>query len=133
MEYVRDEVDVALDAAVAQDYATAVAILAPLVERGNAKATLNMALLYSCGWGVPLDARKAAEMYEAVGRLGIREKMISAIAYQNLATLYISEPPGIPRDDEKAERYSKLAEEMGLPRDRFASKNFGRDPRGETK
>jgi TPR repeat protein len=122
MDYVRDEVDIALDAVEARDYPAAVAILAPLVEQGNAKATLNLALLYSCGWGVPLDAPKAAEMYEGVGKLGIRERLISAIAYNNLAAMYAGERPGIDRDDQKAGRSWRLAEELGLPSDRFVRK-----------
>jgi TPR repeat protein len=122
MEYLRDGVDTALDAIDAQDYATAVEILRPLAEQGNGKAIINLALLYSCGWGVPLDARKAAEMYERVGALEIQDQLISAIAYNNLATLYIAEPPGLPRDDEKAARYRELAEKLGLPGDRFTRK-----------
>lgn len=119
MKYVRDEVDSALDAIEAKDYATAVAILEPLVEKGNAKACLNMAFLCSLGWGVPLDPLKAAKMYERVGRLGIRDQLISALAYQNLSVLYITGGPEFPRDDEKAAKYSRMAEELGLPGNRF--------------
>jgi len=122
MDYVRDEVDIALDAVEARDYATAVRILEPLTERGDAKATINLALLYSCGWGVPLDARKAAEMYLRVAEMGIRERLISALAYNNLAALYVCEAPGIASDVEKAAQYWRLAEELGLPIDRFSRK-----------
>jgi hypothetical protein len=61
-------------------------------------------------------------MYERVGALEIQDQLISAIAHNNLATLYIAEPPGIPRDDEKAARDRELAEKLGLPGDRFTRK-----------
>lgn len=129
MEYLRDEVDRALDAVDAKDYAAAVAILEPLVERGNAKACLNMAFLYSLGWGVQLDALKAAEMYEPVGRLGIRDQLISALAYQNLSVLYITGRPEFPRDREKAAEYSRMAEELGLPGNRFGGSSDANNER----
>jgi len=119
MDYVRDEVDTAIDAIEARDYAAAVKILAPLSEQGNAKATINLALLYSCGWGVALDAPRAEEMYLRVGQLGIREGLISAVAYNNLGTMHLQGQPGIERDDEKAEKYFRLADELGLPYQRF--------------
>jgi hypothetical protein len=122
MKYVRNEVDTALDAAEKQNYAAALSILVPLAEQGNAKAIINLALLYSCGWGVPLDALKAAEMYEGVGKLEIRAGLTSAIAYNNLASLYAADAPGIPRDEEKAAQYWGLAESLGLRRDRFIRK-----------
>ncbi len=119
MEYVRYEVDTAIDAIEARDYAAVVARLAPLAEQGNAKATINLALLYSCGWGPALDAPKAAEMYSRVAERGIRDGVISAVACNNLGTIYRQGRPGIERDDEKAEKYFRLAEELGLQNQRF--------------
>lgn len=113
MSYVRDEVHTALDAIEAKGYASAVDILEPLVEQGNPKASLNMALLYSEGCGVELDACKAVEMYDAVGRRELRDQLISALAYHNLAVLYVTGRPTFPRDEGKAAGYWELAEDFG--------------------
>ena len=106
MEYLRDEVDRALDAVDAKDYAAAVAILEPLVERGNAKACLNMAFLYSLGWGVQLDALKAAEMYEPAGGWGLEinsfpRSRTRICQYSHYGT------SGIPAGPGKAAKYSR--------------------------
>ena len=74
----------------------------------------NLATLYHFGWGTSPDGKKAAELYEAVGMMGIAKEHISALAYHNLSTLYIVGAPGLCRDTEKAEEYHRLAKDLGF-------------------
>jgi TPR repeat protein len=62
-----NDIEEAVAAIEAKDYATAFALLSVLAERGHPKAQLNLATLYHFGWGTRPDGKKAAELYEAVG------------------------------------------------------------------
>jgi TPR repeat protein len=80
-----NDIEEALAAIEAKDYSTAFAMLGMLAERGHPKAQLNLATLYQLGLGTRPDGKKAAELYEAVGMMGIAEEHISALAYHNLS------------------------------------------------
>jgi len=108
------DIEEALAAIEAKDFSTAFAMLRVLAERGNPKAQLNLATLYHLGWGTSPDGKKAAELYEAVGMMGIAKEHISALAYHNLSVLYFVGAPGLDRDTEKSEEYHRLAKDLGF-------------------
>jgi TPR repeat protein len=97
-----------------QNYAAAFESLLPLVEADNPKAQCNLANLYHFGWGVKIDGMKAVELYLSVAGKSIREECLSAIAYQNLATIYTTGLPGIEPNPEKAQEFSAMAKMLGF-------------------
>jgi TPR repeat protein len=96
------------------NYSSALKILLPLVERGDPHAQANLATMYQCGWGVPLDAAKAIDLYMKVAERNIKQECLSGVAYHNLATIYATGAPGIPRDEKKVEKFNKLAAQLGF-------------------
>ena len=64
----------ALDAATAayqkEDYKTAMRLLKPLAERGDALAQVNVATLYQDGLGVPVNPAEAFKWYQKAARQG---------------------------------------------------------------
>lgn len=85
------------------DYATAVAILGPLAEQGNATAQFEVGFMCSNGQGVPQDYAKALYWYHLAAAQG------NAEAQYNIGVLY-DQGKGVPQDDAKAiEWYSKPA------------------------
>jgi TPR repeat protein len=109
-----NDIEEALAAIEAKDYSTAFALLVVLAERGHRKAQLNLATLFQCGLGTKPDGKKAAELYEAVGMLGIADELRSALAYHSLSALYFVGAPGLSRDKEKGEEYCRLAKDLGF-------------------
>src|SRR5277367_4681663 len=105
MTFQSEQMDQAMNAIETKDYATAFSILCVLANQGNPKAQLNLATLYQFGWGTSPNGKKAVELYEAVGALGIAEEHISALAYHNLSTLYFTGASDISRDPEKGKKY----------------------------
>lgn len=79
-----------LAAAERKDWEEAARLLLPLAEEGDAVARCIVATMYSVGFGVPVDARKAAELYLDVAERGIEEGHLSALA--------LPQPCGAPRD-----------------------------------
>lgn len=78
----------AISALERKDYLTAFKLFKPLAEAGNPKAQCNLATLYHVGAGVEADEGKAIELYLRVAELQIVEEHLSAIAYNNLATIH---------------------------------------------
>jgi TPR repeat protein len=97
-----------------ENYAYALELLTPLAESGDPKAQCYLASLYQCGLGVAINSRKAVELYLQVAKQCIRDGRLSAVAYNNLATIYRSGTPGIIQDEEKANKYSELAKKLGF-------------------
>jgi TPR repeat protein len=97
------------------DHATAVTLLVPLAEAGNPKAQCNLAALYQFGLGVEPDGQKCVELYLRVATQNIAEGSLSAVAYNNLATIYTTGLPGIDADHQKAYEYASLARGLGFP------------------
>jgi TPR repeat protein len=108
-------VERALEHIAGKSYARAVELLLPLVEHGNPRAQCNMALLYSFGFGVSQDTARAVELYRLVGEQNIREGHLSALAYHNLATLFVTGAPGLPPDPARAREFARKSEELGFP------------------
>lgn len=96
------------------DYSNAFELLVPLAQTGNPKAQCNLANLYHFGWGVKVDAEKAIELYHKVAQQNIREEYLSGLAYQSLATIYITGLPGIQPDVGRAAEFAARAKELGF-------------------
>lgn len=85
------------------DYATAIAILGPLADQGDARAQLHMGVMCSNGQGIPKDYAKALYWYHLAATQGLAE------AQYNIGVMY-DEGKGVPQDDANAiEWFSKPA------------------------
>ena len=74
-----------------------------LVDKGNAEAIYNLAGLYDQGTkGMPLDKRKARQLWNEAGKLGC------AKAYHNLGVIYRN-GRSVEVDEKKAKYYYELA------------------------
>jgi TPR repeat protein len=104
----------AIDEMDKRNYSVALALLVPLAEMGNQRARCNLAILYSFGWGVTMNAKKAVELYHGVAEQNIQEGHLSAIAYNNLATIYFTGVSGVERDIEKGQECLARARELGF-------------------
>lgn len=96
------------------NYSVAVEQIAPLADAGNPRAQCYLAIAYHFGLGVNVDGKKARELFLGVAEQNIREGHLSALAYNNLATLHFAGVPGIERDPEKGQHYLKRARELGF-------------------
>jgi len=97
-----------------EQYDQAVKILTPLVAENNLHAKSYMALLYQCGFGVPLDIQKAIDLYLEVAESHSKEDNISATAYNNLATLYSTGALGCQSDKIQSRDYWRKAKKLGF-------------------
>ena len=87
------------------DYPTAVKILGPLADKGNAGAQFNIALMYHSGAGVPANEQEAVKWYTKAAKNGHRT------AQEYLAAAYADGWFGLARDEKMARYwYSKLDE-----------------------
>jgi|SRR5581483_888342 len=97
------------------NYSVAFALVLPLAEGGNPKAQCWLASFYQLGLGTATDGRKAAELYKKVAERNISEEMLSAVAYNNLSSIYFGGLPGVNRDTDEGEKYRELARQLGFP------------------
>jgi TPR repeat protein len=97
-----------------QDYAEAFRLLIPLAQAGNPQAQCYVASMYQGGLGVPVDGPMAVEWYRKAAIQEERIEHISAVAFNNLATIYSVGMPGIPPDKELAEQCWRKASELGF-------------------
>jgi uncharacterized protein len=97
------------------DYATALKLLRPLAEQGNANAQSNLAWMYDQGQGVPQDFKEAMEWYRSAAEQGFHE------AQYNLGVMY-SEGRGTPPDFKEALKWYRRAAMQG---DAKAQYNLG--------
>jgi TPR repeat protein len=77
------------------DYATALRLLRPLADEGNAVAQLNLGFMYNLGRGVPEDLAAAVSWYRKAAEQG------NASAQNNLGTMYDT-GQGVPLDQAAA-------------------------------
>ena len=97
------------------DYATAVRGFLVHAEQGDAKAQLNLGVMYNYGEGVPEDDAEAVRWYRLAAEQG------QASAQYNLGAMYAN-GEGVPEDEAEAVRWYRLAAEQGHA---SAQSNFG--------
>jgi len=108
-----------------QNYDAAFRLLIPLAEGGNPQAQCYIASIYQGGFGVPVDGVKAVDWYLKAAAQEERTERISAIAYNNLATIYSTGLSGVRPDPRLAKKYWQRAAELGfetIPKEWYESK-----------
>jgi TPR repeat protein len=88
------------------DYATAIRLLRPLADRGNATAQVSLGLLYLNGQGVLNDDVEAIRLFELAARQG------DAWGQNNLGRMYM-DGRGVVQNDGEAVRLLRLAARQG--------------------
>jgi TPR repeat protein len=88
------------------DYATAVRLLRPLADLGNADAQNNLGAIYYSGHGVPQDYAQAAEWYRRAANQGGRTEQAA------LGWVY-EEGQGVPQDYAQAAIWYRKAANRG--------------------
>jgi TPR repeat protein len=101
-----EQADAALDRG---DNATAMRLLRPLAEKGDAKAQYWVGFLYENGYSVPRDYTEAAKWYWAAAAQNFTSAQVS------LAQMYLEGRPGVPRSEAKAVRLYCRAADRGNP------------------
>jgi TPR repeat protein len=89
------------------DFETALRILRPLADQGDAGAQFGMANLYANGQGVPADPAAAVELYRKSAGQGYA-------AAQYVLGLLHAYGRGVPLDYAEAARWYRLAGEQGI-------------------
>lgn len=89
-------------------YSVAFTCLLPCAEAGNAEAQANVGFLYYMGLGVDRDLQKAIDwLHQAIAQ-GRGD------AAHNLATLYLTCEPELPRKPEEARKLYLKAQKLGF-------------------
>jgi hypothetical protein len=89
------------------DYATALELLQPLAESGDAAAQYHLGLMFYKGHGVPLDIVGGVRWIQAAAEQGL------GIAQFVLGSRYYA-GEGVPQDYAEAARWWRLSAEQGL-------------------
>lgn len=95
-------------------YAEALNLFLPLAQSGNARAQCYVATMFQSGLGVAPDGIKAVEWYKKAAEQEVRSEKISAVAYNNLATMYFTGAPGIEPNRLMAEEFRQKAIKLGF-------------------
>jgi TPR repeat protein len=90
----------------AGDYATALRLISPLANQGDASAQFNLGLMYENGRGVPQDYAEAAKWFGKAAEQG------DASAQFNLSHMYYK-GLGVPQDYAKAAEWVHRAADQG--------------------
>jgi TPR repeat protein len=109
-----EQLNAGIEAFDREDYSEAYKLLIPLATAGYAQAQCYVASMYMGGYGVPLDGAKAIEWYEKAAMQEERMGRISAIACNNLGTIYSNGMPGVSADVKLAKKYWRKAVELGF-------------------
>ena len=88
------------------DYATALQLIRPLAEQGNAIAQYSLGVFYDTGRGVQQDYAEAAKWYRKAADQG------EAAAQANLGNMYYN-GQGVPRDYAEAAKWTRKAADQG--------------------
>jgi len=91
------------------DYATALRLLRPLAEQGDAQAQYNLGVLYDNGRGVPQDNAEAMKWYRKAADQG------DARSQNNLASMYAT-GQGVPKNYAEAMKWFRRAADQGNAR-----------------
>jgi len=92
----------------AESYSVAFSCLLPCAEAGNAEAQKIVGFLYQMGLGVDRDLQKAIDWFSQAIAQGRGD------AAHNLATLYLTCEPELPRKPEEARKLYLKAQELGF-------------------
>lgn len=95
------------DAYVKGDYATALRLLRPVADQGDASAQYFLGLMYQRGNGVPQDYTAAVKWYRKAADQGY------ALAQNNLGFLYVN-GTGVPQNYAEALKWYRPAADQGL-------------------
>ena len=101
-----DQVDDGLAAQAQGDFATALALLRPVAEQGDARAQNSLGIMFAHGSGVPLDPVEARKWYLLSAAQGY------GAAQFNLGQLHRL-GQGVPKDYAEAAKWYRLAAEQG--------------------
>jgi len=96
----------AMEALEREDYASALELLVPLAEQGDADAQNNLGRLYVNGQGVPQDYAEYVKWCRLAAEQGL------ATAQSNLGVSY-DKGLGVPQDYAEAIKWYRLAAEQG--------------------
>lgn len=88
------------------EYATALRLLRPIAEKGDAAAQYELGLMFETGVGVPEDSKEAARWYLLAAPQGY------ASAQHNLAGMYAN-GQGVNQDFNEAVKWYRLAAQQG--------------------
>jgi TPR repeat protein len=99
-------VEDAVAAYLSGDYATALKLLKPLAEQGNAEAQNQLGLMYGTGQGVPKDFAEAARWSRLAAEQG------NTVGQASLGFMY-EDGDGVPKDDVLAHMWFNLAAAQG--------------------
>ena len=88
------------------DYATALRLLRPLAEQGNAAAQFNLGHMYANGRGVPNDDVQAVKWFRLAAEQGYADAQV-------ILGLMYAYGRGVPKDDVQAVKWYRLAAEKG--------------------
>ncbi|MYM24082.1 hypothetical protein GTP46_15645 [Duganella sp. FT135W] len=103
-----NELAAAKEAIKKRDYATAVKLLQPLIEKEDPKAMAAMGRMRLAGQGVVKDEGAALELFKKGADLGDPESIYLLARQTHLGN-------GLPRDDQKAVALYKKAADMAYP------------------
>jgi uncharacterized protein len=81
------------------DYATALRLIGPIAEEGNAAAQFNLGVMHQFSYGVPQDNEAAVSWYRKAAEQGLAE------AQYNLGVMYAN-GEGVPQDYAAAHMWS---------------------------
>jgi len=107
-----------LSAFSAQDYTTALSLLKPLADEGNAEAQCAIANIYHLGLGVKRNILEAIKWYVKSSDRGY------AVASNNLAGIYLSGDEGITADRTEANKWFQKAKDQGFLHSPMSSDYF---------
>jgi TPR repeat protein len=89
------------------DYATALPLLRPLAQQGDARAQFDLGSMYDLGNGVPQDFKEAMKWYRLAAAQGDSQ------AQTNLGLMYV-QGNGVPQDFAQAMKWFRLAAIQGF-------------------
>jgi len=87
-------------------------ILLPYARAGNVIAQGYIGVMYMTGVGVKVNGLKAVEWLKKAAKQ--KKDKISAVAYNNLGTVYITGIPPVRKNSSIAKMYWKKAFELGF-------------------
>lgn len=102
------ELDDAVAAAHRGEYQTALRLLSPLAEKGDARAQFDIGFMHAYGWGLPRDPAEAITWYRKAADQGLQ------VAQHFLGIAYVN-GEGVRPDDADAARWFARAAVQGFP------------------